>query len=249
MIQQTFLHLPGVGKHLQHGCGQPGSASGMTSGMLSAGRSPFDALRGYRQKVLFAVSEGNASDPRADLWLDCLDQSRSALRAKEYHYFLELLRPSDHWRLLGSTLKEALYLDIETTGLSADLHYVTVVGALYRGKFRQWTWPEPLDELKTLVNAAPTGGHVQRPAIRRPFFEGQGTPARAPRAHVDLLYIARAAGLAGGQKAVEEKLGLVRDDDVRGIDGAEAVGSWCMPGMVTRKAIRGCFATTEPTWR
>ena len=47
-----------------------------------AGRSPFDALRGYRQKVLFAVSEGNASDPEHSLWLDCLDQSRSALRAK-----------------------------------------------------------------------------------------------------------------------------------------------------------------------
>ena len=129
--------------------------------------------------------------------------------------------------MLGSTLKEALYLDIETTGLSADLHYVTVVGGLYRGKFRQWTWPEPLDELKTLVNAAPLVVTFNGQRFDVPFLRAKALLPAPPRAHVDLLYIARAAGLAGGQKAVEEKLGLVRDDDVRGIDGAEAVGSWC----------------------
>ena len=52
-----------------------------------------------------------------------------------------------------------------------------------------------------------------------PFLRAKALLPAPPRAHVDLLYIARAAGLAGGQKAVEEKLGLVRDDDVRGIDG------------------------------
>ena len=84
MIQQTFLHLPGVGKHLERRLWTAGfRVWDDLWDALRAGRSPFDALRGYRQKVLFAVSEGNASDPRAHLWLDCLDQSRSALRAKD----------------------------------------------------------------------------------------------------------------------------------------------------------------------
>ena len=99
--------------------------------------------------------------------------------------------------------------------------------ALYRDKFYQWTWPEPLDELKTLIQAAPLVVTFNGQRFDLPFLKAKALAVASPRAHVDLLYIARAAGFAGGQKAAEEKLGLVRDDDIRGIDGAEAVASWC----------------------
>ena len=100
--------------------------------------------RSPRQKELFAISDGDPTDPRAIHWLDSLDQSRASLRSKNYSYFLELLRPSDHWRLLGSTLQEALYLDIETTGLSFDLHYITESATTSTngpGLNRSMSWP------------------------------------------------------------------------------------------------------------
>ena len=191
-----------------------------------------DVLSSHRQGELFPILDGAPSDPRAVRWLDCLDESRSGLRAKDYQYFLGLLKPSDHWRLLGSTLHEALYLDIKTTGLSIDLHYITVVGTLYGGKFYQWTWPEALDELSSLIQAAPLVVTFNGQRFDLPFLKAKSPILPSPRAHVDLLYIARAAGLPGGQKVAERELGLVRDDDVRAINGAEAVACWCSICMV-----------------
>jgi len=131
MIQHTFLHLPGVGRIMEWRLWKAGFQTWDDLwNALRAGKSVRHALEGSRQGELFPTSEGDLSDPRAVRWVDCLDQSRSALRAKEYRYLLDLLRPSDHWRLLASTIPEVLYLDIETTGLSIDLHYITVVGAL-----------------------------------------------------------------------------------------------------------------------
>src|SRR2546426_8210681 len=70
-------------------------------------------------------------DNHAFLWIDELEQSRQALANCSYSFFLDRLRPSFHWRLLPHILKDALYLDIESTGLSRHHHYVTVIGALY----------------------------------------------------------------------------------------------------------------------
>ena len=228
MIENTFLHLPGVGKMTERRLWKAGFRTWDDLwNVLHAGESVHGLFARSRQKELFSLSEGDPSDPRAVLWLDCLDQSRASLPAKNYRYFLELLRPSDHWRLLGTLLDEALYLDIETTGLSSELHYITVVGALYGGKFYQWTWPEPLDDLAALVHLAPLVVTFNGKRFDLPFLRAKAPVVPAPNAHIDLLYIARAAGFKGGQKLLEQELGLARDDDIRAIDGAEAVACWC----------------------
>ena len=227
MIESTFLHLPGVG---------PATESRLWSvGLrcwedlwtaLQAGRLPRDLLRGGRQGQLFPLDDG-PTDDKAIRWMDALDQSRTALRQKEFRYFLELLSPAEHWRLLESLVNDALYLDIETTGLSADLHYVTVVGALYDGIFHQWTWPEPLDQLAEWIGSAPLTVTFNGRRFDVPFLRRHFPTIPQPSAHIDLLYIARGAGLPGGQKAIEEQLGLQREDAVRGVDGPEAVACWC----------------------
>jgi uncharacterized protein YprB with RNaseH-like and TPR domain/predicted nuclease with RNAse H fold/adenylate kinase family enzyme len=228
MIQNTFLHIPGVGKKMERRIWQAGFQTwDHLWNALSAGRPVQELLSKSRQKELFAPSEGVPSGTRATHWLDCLDQSRTCLRSKDYGYFLELLRPSDHWRLLASTFPEALYLDIETTGLSFDLHYITVVGALYEGKFFQWTWPEPLDELAELVKAAPLVVTFNGKRFDVPFLQAKAPVIPAPKAHIDLLYSVRALGIKGGQKPAEVALGLRRDEDIMEVDGLEAVACWC----------------------
>lgn len=228
MIQHTFLHLPGVGRHMEHRLWAAGFHTWDDLwNVLRAGKSVNEALKGFQQKELFPELDGSPSDPRAIRWLDCLDQSRTSLRTKEYRYLLELLSPSDHWRLLSSTLHEALYLDIETTGLSFDLHYITVVGALYEGKFYQWTWPEPLDELAALVQSAPLVVTFNGKRFDLPFLQAKAPMIPAPKAHIDLLYIVRALGIKGGQKPAEVALGLKRDDNILEMDGLEAVACWC----------------------
>lgn len=228
MIDATFLHLPGVGRVTEGRFWQAGFDSWDAMwNALRAGKPPRELLRRIQQKELFPLHEGEPSDAKALAWIDCLDQSRLALRDKQYQYFLDLLRPADHWRLLGSVLHEALYLDIETTGLSSELHYVTVVGALYGAEFYQWVWPEPLEELAELIRSAPLIVTFNGRRFDVPFLQEKTPAVPPPRAHVDLLYIARGAGFKGTQKQVEEALGLFRDEDLRGLDGAEAVASWC----------------------
>ncbi len=152
-------------------------------------------------------------------------ESARALREKRYGFFLDLLKPSDHWRILSICLKDALFLDIETTGLSHDLHYVTVIGALQRGHFYQWSWPEPLNELRELISAAPLIVTFNGKRFDLPFL-ARHTDIPQPKAHVDLVFIAKAAGLSGGQKAVEDALGFTRPDNLQGFEGPRGCG--CM---------------------
>ena len=226
MIEQTFLHLPGVGYNTERRLWLRGHRSWDSLHCeLTKGTRVREVLRGERQGSLFGSCEA-ALDRRSIAWLDCLDESRRALREKRYKFFLDLLKPSDHWRVLSLCLNDAVFLDIETTGLSQELHYVTVIGALRHGRFFQWTWPEPLDELRQLLEAAPVVVTFNGKRFDLPFLAHHANLSQ-PKAHVDLLFLAKAAGLSGGQKVVEEALGLVRPDDLRGFEGAEAVVAWC----------------------
>jgi uncharacterized protein YprB with RNaseH-like and TPR domain/predicted nuclease with RNAse H fold/adenylate kinase family enzyme len=228
VIRQTFLHLPGVGNATERRLWQFGFHSWddlWTA--LQSGKSLRQLLSKARQRHLFDVAPEGPADAKSLAWLDCLDQSRHALTDRNYAFFLSLLRPSDQWRLLGRVLNEALYLDIETTGLSSDLHYVTVVGALYSGRFHQWVWPEKLDELAELISQAPLVVTFNGQRFDLPFLRAKAPAVPQPRAHIDLLYIARAAGFKGGQKQLEVDLGLAREADIRDLDGLAAVAAWC----------------------
>ena len=44
--------------------------------------------------------------------------------------------------------------------------------------------------------------------------------------HLDLRYMLRELGLRGGLKSIEKQLGILRDEEVDGIDGFEAVRLW-----------------------
>jgi uncharacterized protein YprB with RNaseH-like and TPR domain/predicted nuclease with RNAse H fold/adenylate kinase family enzyme len=228
VIERTFLHLPGVGRTTERRLWDVGFRCWDDLWKsLQAGRSSRDVLRHTQQQDLFPLVDSGPADNRALAWLDCLDQSRTALRQSNYGFFLKLLNPADQWRLLGSVLHEALYLDIETTGLSRDLHYVTVIGALWEGKFHQWVWPQSLEELAGLLRSAPVVVTFNGRRFDLPFLATKAPELPEPKAHVDLLYIAREAGFPGSQKCVETQLGLSRDADIEGIDGPGAVAFWC----------------------
>lgn len=44
----------------------------------------------------------------------------------------------DYYRIAYSIPDDVMFLDIETTGLSTEYHYVTMVGWMMRGKYRYW---------------------------------------------------------------------------------------------------------------
>jgi uncharacterized protein YprB with RNaseH-like and TPR domain/predicted nuclease with RNAse H fold/adenylate kinase family enzyme len=235
MIRNTFLHLPGVGQLKERRLWDAGYRDWDSLWeRLRSGVAIRDIFHDRKQRT-FDFDEAS-TDPVESVddqvatgvkWLDCIDQSKRAFIARDYAFFLSSLRPSDHWRLLPNSIDDALFLDIETTGLSRNHHYITVIGAMYHGAFYQWTWSQSLDQLAELIAEAPLVITFNGSRFDLPFVRDQLPQLPSPRAHIDLLYSSRAAGFEGGQKDLEIKLGLGRASELVGFDGLEAVAAWC----------------------
>lgn len=229
MIESTFLHIAGVGPHTEQQLWRKGITSwNRLEELLLTGVRVQELLRRNRfiQPTLFTLDHPDLRDARSIEWLQSLELSRAALRDREYAFFLDRLDPSDHWRLLADSWHDALYLDIETTGLARDFHHTTVIGALKNGKFYQWVWPEPLGQFFQLVLESSLVVTFNGRRFDVPFLERQFGQFPVPRAHIDLLDAARAAGYSGGQKELEALLALERENSLRGIGGEEAVQLW-----------------------
>jgi len=179
------------------------------------------------QFELFPGLAAPTLDPAAQAWLDLLQESRQALREGSHRFFLSRLPPAEHWRVLASVRDEALYLDIETTGLSRNFNQITVIGALYRGQFHQWVWPQRVDALAQILREAPVVVTFNGARFDLPFLDAHLPALPQPRAHIDLMPIAGVFDVTGGQKPVERYFDLVRDDTIREMDGFEAVLLWC----------------------
>ena len=119
-----------------------------------------------------------------------------------------------------------LYLDIETTGLSATNNSLTVLGVLKGNDFVQ------LVEGINLSDEAVHGLFADVTEIvsfngRRfdvPFLLARYKTLTVPARHKDLMYLGWEVGLKGGLKKLEVQLGLSREGDVK--NGYEAVLLW-----------------------
>ncbi len=230
MIEATFTHIPGIGPKTEQRLWNNGITSwDLFEEHLATGIRLHNLIRSRQvfQPDLFSEDCPEAREPQSVELLQMLELSRSALRGQEYAFFLDRLDSSDHWRLLVQLWQQALYLDIETTGLSREYHSATVIGVLWEDKFYQWVWPEPLGELFELIRRAPLVVTFNGQRFDLPFLATQFAEFPKPRAHIDLLGTARAAEYAGGQKEVETLLGLQRDPSSEGVDGEQAVELWC----------------------
>jgi uncharacterized protein YprB with RNaseH-like and TPR domain/predicted nuclease with RNAse H fold/adenylate kinase family enzyme len=231
LIESTFLHLPRVGPVLERRLW----ASGFVDWdklwrALTSGVSARECVRERQQRTLFDEPLGLRDrdfDPLTTAWIDCIDQSRAALETNNHKFFLERLRPSAHWRLLPAVMDDALFLDIETTGLSREHHYVTVIGALFHGQFHQWAWPQSPKSLADLVEQAAVVITFNGARFDLPFLSRQIPSLPRAKAHIDLRHVAHAAGIKGGQKEIECAFQMARTATIEDFDGEQAVFSWC----------------------
>ena len=151
--------------------------------------------------------------------------ARSELDRRNAAYFADRLPSSSHWRFYENFRSNTCFFDIETTGLSKHRDRVTTA-SFHCGS-----------ETKTLV----AGDDLTRDAVAReldsadllvsfngarfdvPFLESSfGLSIDTP--HLDLMYPCRQAGLSGGLKAIEQEVGIGREEE--GVDGREAVRLW-----------------------
>lgn len=202
MIQNSFIHMQGVGKATE--------------------KKLWD--RGITHWSLYeAAHEKGEKLPMVGTVLRGIKASRHHYERGDLRYFEGLFPSGEAWRLLPGFQETTCYLDIETTG---DGHWCDITTiALYDGKtVRTYVNGDNLDAFKEDITAYTTvvtynGKSFDIPVIRRVL----GIPMEM--AHIDLRYVLGSLGIKGGLKRCEEILGMGRTD-LAGVDGASAVVMW-----------------------
>ena len=208
MIERTFSILPGIGPETERRLWEEGILT--WEDFLS--RPSVPCISSFRKPFL---------DAELERWLKALEDRDAA-------FFFRHLPQREHWRLFPAFRDRALFFDIETTGLSPYYSVVTVVG-LYNGKRYVALVkgidlePEILHDYfdSALLLVSFFGTRFDVPFLRRYFPQ---LPTEKP--HFDLCLAGRRVGLKGGLKKVEQALGISRDPDVEGLDGADAASLW-----------------------
>jgi uncharacterized protein len=217
MLRNTFLHLPGIGPRREQD-------------LWKAGIGDWDVF-------LTAEAAGGLPGWVAADAIATLRQSREALARLDARFFRSLLTSSETWRLYSDFADQAVFLDIETTGLSPDMSEVTVVGALSGGRMIQFIQGVNLDEFPDYIARFPLLVTFNGSQFDVPFLRAHFPAARLDQAHIDLRFVLASLGYRGGLKAVERTLGLRREAAIEGVDGFEAVPLWRQYRRGSRAAL------------
>ena len=206
MLRHTFLHLPGIGSQRERTLWE--------RGILDWDR------------YLAAADSGASRNGSIGRARSTLRQCQAALERADVDFFRTLLPQREMWRLYPEFAQRALFLDIETTGLSPYYNEVTVIGGLGGGRLELFVRGVNLHEFPAYVRQFPLLVTFNGSQFDVPFLRAHFPQARLDQAHIDLRFVLASLGYRGGLKAVERKLGLGRDEAIREVDGFEAVRLW-----------------------
>jgi len=162
-------------------------------------------------------------------WYDReLATAQSRLEEGDAPFFGTCLKSREHWRLFETFRPRTLYLDIETTGLSAREGHVTVVGLYRNGRMTSLVRGETLTEDRLHAELEQTDLFITffGSGFDIPYLQTTFPRLNFKKPHFDLCFAARRLGLQGGLKHIEQELQIAREADVMGLDGWEAVRLW-----------------------
>jgi len=207
MLQQTFIHIPGIGRQTELELWQHGI------------QSWDDAAR--FEKRFGAV--GARLHQKLDEYIPL---SQEAVRRKDAAFFERLSTMGEAWRIFPEFANECVYLDIETTGLSSVFDMVTMVG-LYDGrKYKVFVEGDNLQELPERLRDYSVMVTFNGAGFDLRFLKLAFPNIKFPPIHIDLRWVTRKLGMKGGLKSIEEKFGLRRSSSVEDLTGFDATVLW-----------------------
>lgn len=206
MLEQTFVHVPGIGYTTEQRLWQRG-------------------IRSWEAAVAHAGTPGSFSAARWGLLQDHCRESIDRLAARDHGYFARVLDGRDQWRACSHFMGKVGYLDIETDG-GMYASSITVIGIYDGMRVKSFVkgenladFVEELEQYAMLVTFNGTTFDV--PMLKRAFPQ-----ASWGQLHVDLRYALAKLGYRGGLKAIERELGMQRDLEIRGLAGDDAIWLW-----------------------
>ncbi len=207
MLQQTFIHIPGIGKQTEQALWRHG-------------------IHNWDDAARFEKRFG-AVGARLHQKLDeYIPRSREAVRRKDAAFFERLSNMGEAWRILPEFADECVYLDIETTGLSPVFDSVTMVG-LYDGRrYKVFVEGDNLQDLPAHLRDYSVVITFNGAGFDLKFLKLAFPDLALPPVHIDLRWVTRRLGMKGGLKSVEERMGLSRPASVENLTGYDATVLW-----------------------
>lgn len=205
MLERTFVHIPGVGRHTERA-------------LWSAGCHTWSDLAGGLDRY----STGTAN--RSDVSLH-LETSQRSLEEGWHQYFAPRLGMNEAWRAWPEFRHRCVYLDIETDGGQSG-GAITTIG-LYDGKeftglvrdIDLGNFPDIISQYSMIVTFF--GAGFDLPVIQKRF-----PTLRLDQIHLDLCPTLKKVGLRGGLKSIERHLDIIRSPRTAGLTGYDAVRLW-----------------------
>ena len=208
MLGRTFIHLPGVGSVTEREIWKSGISN--WSEFLDSEFLPSRIER--RRPGLQSL----------------VQESQERLEKGHARYFHNNLPGGERWRLYGDFRDNAAFLDIETTGLSPQFGYITMVGILDSRGYKAFVHDENLEELREALEQYNLVVTFNGAAFDLPYVEHHFGNVFKDMAHIDLRFPLKKAGYSGGLKSIERQLGLARPSALSELDGFDAVVMWQM---------------------
>jgi len=153
-------------------------------------------------------------------------QSRKALKDGDTYFFAEKLARPEHYRILLTFPEDTLFLDIETTGLSIYYDTITLIGWMLNGDYGVYIKGDNIKSFNTALSKAKSLVTFNGSLFDIPFIRKEFPDLTLPECHVDLRFLAKRVGLSGGQKSIEDKLGIERPKSLSNVAGEAAALLW-----------------------
>ena len=156
-----------------------------------------------------------------------INLSIQALKDEDLSFFLKKLEQKDYYRIAYSFPAKVMFLDIETTGLSKQYHYVTMVGWMIDGKYDYWLQGTPTKKLFDAVKTAELLITYNGIMFDCKFLDcALKTNIFSSKPNLDLMHLCRRYDQIGGQKKIEDSIGFLRPQSLQNTNGKEAIALW-----------------------
>src|SRR5207249_247137 len=203
MLEQTFIHIPGIGRETERDMWANGIRSWDDSDRFE---KRFGVLGARLQRKLD----------------DYIPLSREAIKNKNAGFFRRLSDMGEAWRVFPEFSDQCVYLDIETTGLSTVFDTVTLIG-LYDGKrYDVYIKGRNLGEFEAALKKFSVVVTFNGASFDLRFLRAAFPGVILPPVHIDLRWVCRKLGFRGTLKEIEKCFGLQRKDSIADVSGHDA---------------------------
>ena len=207
MLEQTFIHIPGIGQKTERELWQSGIRS--WDDFTAILRPPTPIGRALRRRLE-----------------DYIPQSIEAVKNRDAGFFARLSALGEAWRLFPEFASQCVFLDIETTGLSPVFDTVTMVGLFDGHRYEVFIDGQNLQDLPSRLKKYSVVVTFNGAGFDLRFLRITFPDLELPPIHIDLRWVTRRLGYRGGLKSIEKEFGISRDESVEDVNGFDATVLW-----------------------